>query len=245
MKYRLTWSGLADNNYYEAIAKYCLPSWEKLPGKKFVIHDANSICITDVEIIPWEHVPNNDANFLKTNPKKKPWNFWRKMQSQVWAIRNLKDCDFFILLDTDIEILDFDELKFERELDNLRTSGNVWATGKSQLQKLDAGFIIIDMQHPKVSELTNYYENIWESNTITTLPKGYDGDAVESMFPIYPSYRLSNRDYGNGLHIYAVGAVHWGSKIPKALRAAWEGDGKSLVEKHLSEIVIKQYKNEI
>lgn len=241
---KLIWSGLADEKYYEYIAKYCLPSWKKLPGSKFIIHDASKIDIEGLKVIPWNTVPNNKSKFLSLTEKSKPLNFWRKMQSQVWAIRNLKDCDFLILLDTDIEILDFDQKLFNEELSNLLESGHIWATGESNRRGHDSGFIVLNMKHPRLKELTDHYENIWESGKILQLEKWYDGHAVESMFEEFPSYKIKNRDYGSGLHVYALGLVHYGSKIPKQLRAEWKGDGKSLVEKRLSEIAIKKYKND-
>jgi len=245
MKHSVIWSGLADEKYYNIIAQYCLPSWVKLPGNKKVISDTK-LSIPSIECVPWDPIPNMNSKFLKVSPSKKTWNFWRKMQSQVWAIRKYKDrCDFVILLDTDIEILDFDLKMFDKELEKFLESGHIWATGESNRQGHDSGFIILNTKHPLLDELTTYYENIWETNKIFELPKGYDGDAVESMFAIYPSYKIKNRDYGAGLHVYNLGLVHYGSKIPKALRAEWKGDGKSLIEKRLSEIVIKKYKGDV
>lgn len=242
--YKVAWAGLADSNYWHSIAKHCVPSWTKLPGDKFIIHDKDDVNIEGIQVIPWDKVQNNDSKFLKLTVKTKPLNFWRKMLSQVYSIRNLKGYDFVVLLDTDVEILDFDLEKFNQELDNLKKSGLVWATGESQQRKLDAGHIVIDMSHPMVTELIDHYENIWESGKILTLAKWYDGHAVESMFEQYPSYKIKNRDYGSGLHLYEIGTVHWGSKEPKMLRSTWNGDGKSLVEKRLSEIKIKKYKSD-
>jgi hypothetical protein len=241
----ITWAGLADKNYYNVIAQYCLPSWNKLPGDKYIIHDSNCINLPHIEIINWDMVPNNNSKFLKISPSKKTWNFWKKMQSQVWAIRNLgKECDFLVLLDTDIEILDFDVDLFNSELVKFKESNLVWATGESNRGGHDSGFIVLNIKHPLLAELTDYYENIWETDAIFKLEKSYDGHAVESMFPLYPSYKIKNRDYGQGLHVYNLGMVHYGSKLPKQLRAEWKGDGKSLVEKRLSEIVIKKYKGD-
>lgn len=245
MNYKLTWAGLADANYYNVIAKYCLPSWTKLPGDKYIIHDSTIIDIPNISVINWQLVPNNDSQFLKISPSKKTWSFWKKMQSQVWSIRNLgKDCDFLVLLDTDIEILDFNLEMFNTELTKFKESNLPWATGESNRQGHDSGFIVLNTTHPLLQELTDHYENIWETDAIFKLEKSYDGHAVESMFSKYPSYKIKNRDYGSGLHVYDLGMVHYGSKIPKALRAAWKGDGKSLIEKRLSEIVIKKYKGD-
>jgi len=240
----IAWSGLADEKYWEYIAKFCVPSWKKLPGDKYIITDSDQLNLSYAKIIKQENVLNKNAKFLKMSDNKKQGNFWRKMQSQVWALRNLKQYDWLVLLDTDVEILDFDQDKFYEEIENLKKSNLIWATGQSQLRKLDAGHIIINMRHPQLTDLTNHYENIWETGDIFKLNRPYDGDAVESMFSIYPSHRLKNRDYGKGLHLYDFGTVHWGSKEPKSLRNTWPGDGKSLVEKRLSEIVIKKYKGD-
>jgi len=242
--YKLAWAGLADLNYWNAIAKYCVPSWTKLPGDKFIIHDANDLNIINIKTIPWNVVYNCEAKFLKLTNRLKPLNFWRKMQSQVYSIRNLKNYDFVILLDTDIEILDFDLEKFNKELESLKNSNFIWATGQSNRGGHDSGFIVLNVSHPQLKELTDYYENIWESGDIFKLDKWYDGHAVESMFDRYPSYKIKNKDYGSGLHVYDLGLVHYGSKIPKQLRADWVGDGKGLIEKRLSEIPIKTYKSD-
>jgi hypothetical protein len=240
----LFWSGLADKKYWDYIAKYCVPSWQRLPGGKYIISDTKLPDTSFAKTIAWNTVVNNNANFLKLTTRLKPLNFWKKMQSQVWAIRNLTNCDFLILLDTDIEILDFDEELFLKEMEKLVESNYVWATGESNRGGHDSGFIVLNMKHSLLEELTDYYENIWESGDIFKLEKWYDGHAVESMFERYPSYKIKNRDYGAGLHVYELGLVHYGSKIPKQLRAEWKGDGKNLVEKRLSEIVIKKYKGD-
>jgi hypothetical protein len=239
MQYKVAWSGLADLKYYSLIAKFCLPSWRKLPGDRYVVHDSDAITIPEITTIDWKSAVNNDSRFLTTTRKKKTLNFWRKMQSQLWAINNIKDVDFVVLLDTDIEVLTFDDDLFELELTALLSSGNVWAAGKSQLGHLDAGFIIIRMQHPRMHELISRYEDIWESGDIYKLNKSYDGHAVQSLFSEFPAYRLLNKDHGNGLHIYPLGLVHWGSKQPKQLRSEWIGTGADLIENYLATLPVK------
>jgi len=244
MKYKIIWSGLADENYWKYIAQYCVPSWTNLPGEKYIISDSKTINIPEINIVDWSKVPDNNAKFLKLSRKLKTLNFWRKMQSQVWALKNLADCDVIILLDTDVEIIDFNLEKFEKCLDDFIDSGLVWATGESQQRKLDAGHIFINTKHPDLKTLIHDYEDYWNSGKIFTLEKSYDGHVVEDMFKQYPSFKIKNRDYGSGLHLYDIGTVHWGSKEPKQLRATWNGAGKSLVEKRLGEITIKKYKND-
>lgn len=247
MKYKLIWSGLADENYYNVIAKYCIPSWTKLPGDKNIIHDSNVINFSNISITYWDNVYNKNSEFLKSPlVSKKSLNFWKKMQSQVWAARRFKkDYNFIILLDTDIEVLDFDIDMLEKELDNFVSSNLPWATGRSQSRLHDSGFIILNTQHRLFDELINHYENIWESGDIFKLRKWYDGHAVESMFELYPSYKIMNTDCGKGLHVYNLGLAHYGSKIPKALRAENIGLGKEIIDMYLKNknIIIKKYKN--
>lgn len=246
MKYKIMWSGLADENYYNVIAKYCLPSWTILPGDKHIVHDGNSINIDDIAVTPWEIVSNKQSNFLKRHPSKKVWSFWRKMQSQTWAARKFKkDYDFVILLDTDIEILEsFDEIKFEKELDKFIDSDLIWATGRSQSRLHDSGFIILNTSHELYDSVLNDYEDIWEGEDckLSKLKKPYDGHAVESMFEKYPSYKIMNTDYGKGFHVYDLGLVHYGSKIPKNLRSKSTEPGHVIVDQYTKDILVKKYK---
>jgi hypothetical protein len=240
----IKWSGLADEQYYEYIAKYCLPSWNKLPGDKHIVVDGKYVQHNFLNTVNWKKVGNYDAPFWSIQKeRKKTNNFWRKMQSQVWAVRNIFDCDILVLLDTDIEVLDFDKEKFNAMLDDFVTTDFIWATGQSQRRGHDSGFIVFNMHHPKLHELIDYYENIWDSGDIFKLAKSYDGHAVESMFDLYPSYKIPNIDYGSGFHVYDLGLVHYGSKIPKQLRRESTADGKNIVEEFTKDKKVKMSKH--
>jgi hypothetical protein len=169
------------------------------------------------------------------------------MRSQVWAARKFKEkYDFVVLLDTDIEILNsFDKNKFEEELDKFIDSDLVWATGRSQSRLHDSGFIILNTSHNLYDNVINDYEDIWEGDDckLSLLAKPYDGHAVESMFETFPSYKIMNTDYGRGLHVYDLGFVHYGSKIPKSLRSNSSHPGHLIVEEYTKDIILKKYKN--
>lgn len=243
---KIKWSGLADERYYEHIAKYCLPSWKKLPGEKYIVHDSNVINYKFFNIINWDTVVNYNSKYWLTynNNKRKTNSFWKKMQSQVWAVRNIKDCDFLILLDTDIEVLDFDKKKFNAMLNDFLKTDYIWATGESQRRGHDSGFIIFNMHHPRLTELIDHYENIWDSGTIFNLKKSYDGHAVESMLADnFPSYKIPNLDYGSGFHVYDLGFVHYGSKIPKQIRKESTLPGSKIVEDYTKDKKIKMTKH--
>ena len=240
---KIKWSGIADEKYYEYIAKYCLPSWYKLPGEKYIINDGTSIKHDFLKVINWNEVGDYTAPFWQIQKeRKKTNNFWRKMQSQVWAVRNIKNCDFLVLLDTDIEVLDFNETMFREELQKFIDSDYVWATGRSQSRLHDSGFIVFNMNHPQLHNLVNEYEDIWNSGEIFNLNKSYDGNAVESMFDKWPSYKIMNTDYGKGLHIYDIGFVHYGSKVPKSMRAKWPDDPTQKLREYIKPIQVKRYK---
>jgi hypothetical protein len=225
----IAWSGLADAKYYELIAKYCLPSWSKLPGDKYVICDEDVIDIPKIKIVQWNDIYNQNNLFTEFCNRTKPVNFWRKMQSQVWALRNLRDYNFVVLLDTDVEVINFNLDEFDSILKGLLESKCIWATGESQLKKLDAGHIIVNMIDPRLDQLLYDYENIWESKKILELDRAYDGDAVESLFEKYPSYKIKNTDHGGGLHTYRLGTAHYGSKIPKKIRSLWKGSTEDMI----------------
>jgi len=215
----IAWSGLADASYFKLIAQYCIPSWTKLPGNKYIVHDSYDIDIKDIKIIDWEYSYNRESNFVKKCRRTKPLNFWRKMQSQIWALKNLRQYNWVVLLDTDVEVFNFNLNEFYNILNNIKENNLIWATGQSQLNKLDAGHIIVNMRDKRLDQLIFDYENIWESGKIFEFKRYYDGQAVESLFSKYPSYKIKNTDHGGGLHTYELGTVHYGSKIPKLLRA--------------------------
>jgi hypothetical protein len=231
----IAWSGLADAKYYEFIAKYCLPSWQQLPGDKYVICDDDVIDIPNIEIVQWNNVYNQGNLFTEFCNRTKSVNFWRKMQSQVWALRNLRRYDFVVLLDTDVEIVKFNQDVFEQILIGLIESKHIWATGESQLKKLDAGHIIVNMSDSRLDQLLYDYENIWESKKIFELNRAFDGDAVESLFEKYPSYKIKNKDQGGGLHTYTLGTVHYGSKIPKKIRSLWTGSTEEMISEMIKD----------
>lgn len=240
----IAWVGLADNNYWDYIAKYCVPSWKNLPGDRYIITDNKNLVLDkDFKIVDISQILKTDTPFLKRKEgSAKVHNFWRKMQTQVWAVNFLKEYDFIILFDTDIEVFDFDLNLFDEILKKIKEDNFVWATGQSQRKGHDSGFIVVNMSHDKTLELFAEYEDIWDSGKINTLHKAYDGDAAENMLEKYPSLKIRNIDYGKGMHVYNLNVVHWGSKEPKAERAAAKS-GRDLLDRKLKEITPKIFKN--
>jgi hypothetical protein len=108
---KIAWSGLTDSVYWDIIASCCVPSWNTLPGDKYLICDFESY--NDITVINSSTIDNPNSAFLKTHTRsRKQNNFWKKMRSQVWAIKNLKSYECIVLLDTDIEVYDFKFFQF-------------------------------------------------------------------------------------------------------------------------------------
>ena len=237
----IAWCGLVDQKYWDYIAKCCIPSWTNLPGSKFLITDNMSLPVSnEFTLVDYETVYNRNSQFNASS--KKVDNFWKKMQSQVWAVRNLTEFDWIVLFDTDIEVLSFDINMFLGIVNQLRDSGLVWATGESQRKGHDSGFILVNTKHPNMLDLFTEYENIWESGKIFELDKAYDGNAVELLLHTYPSIKIRNTDCGKGMHLYDLGPVHWGSKEPKEQRREAK-NGEDVVRQRLLANPPKVYKN--
>jgi hypothetical protein len=214
---KIAWSGLTDSVYWDIIASCCVPSWDTLPGDKYLICDFESY--NDFTVINSNTIDNPNSDFLKTHTKsRKQNNFWKKMRSQVWAIKNLKSYDCIVLLDTDIEVYDFNQEIFNKHVDNFLKSNCVWGLGNSQLNNIDSGMIFINPAHPLLNELVYEYENTWESGEILKLPRAYDGYVVLELVKKYPFYEIPNWDYNQGQHNYNFGFYHWGGKESKPIR---------------------------
>ena len=214
---KIAWSGLTDSVYWDIIASCCVPSWNTLPGDKYLICDFESY--NDITVINSSTIDNPNSAFLKTHTRsRKQNNFWKKMRSQVWAIKNLKSYECIVLLDTDIEVYDFNQDIFNKHVNNFLKSNCVWGLGNSQINDIDAGMIFINPAHPLLNDFVCEYENMWESGEILKLPKPYDGDVVVEMIKKYPFYEIPNWDHGQGQHSYSFGFYHWGSKESKPIR---------------------------
>jgi len=230
MTYRIAWSGLSDLQYWKNIAQYCVPSWKDLPGDKFLITDFDLI-EGDINIIKWNEVADVTQGFpVKFSKSNKQTNFWRKMKSQVWAIKNLKDYDFLILLDTDIETYNFNREDFFSLINQIDKENPVWSIGSST-NGIDAGFIIINFKNKVLMDLIDEYEKYWEEGHILSLPNGYDGDVVQDMIKTYQPLLIPNINTDFGQYYYKIGLYHWGSKISKPIRRSLINSSEYIKEK--------------
>lgn len=228
---QIAWSGLSDYNYWNNIAGLCVPSWKDLPGDKFLVTDKIDLTVEGISLIDWQQVGDNYSGFpTKFSQGKKQTNFWRKMKSQIWAIKNLKKYDWVVLLDTDIEVHKFNNLILENILSDIRKQNKLWSVGCSN-EGVDAGFIIVDMQNNQVDDFFKEYENFWEEGHILKLKNGYDGDVVEEMTHRYEPLFVYNINTDYGQYFYDVGLYHWGSKISKPIRRSLSNSFEYINEK--------------
>lgn len=234
--------GVSDQHYYEHIAKYCLPSWETLPGDKFLITDLLDVREHFFKIVNLDKILNLESNFIKNfQSSKKVYNFWKKMQSQCWAIKNLKTYDWVVLLDTDVENINFDEKMFDEHLEKIKENNQLWGIGfKRNLfnDSIDSGVIIVNMLHPDVDVAFDEYETFWNQGKIYDLKKAYDGNVMVEMLKKYTATYILTTGYGHGRFLYDVGIMHWGGKEPKEFRKSLI-DSKTYVSKLLNVDSIK------
>jgi len=222
MDYKIAWVGLADKNYWDYIAKYCVPSWSVLPGDKFLVTDEVSLSSDHfLNLIYFDQIKNQNAVFTKHKISKKTTNFWKKMQAQRWAISTLTDYDWVILCDTDIEVINFNLNLFLDNLQDIKNQNKLWGIGfKRDMfeDSIDSGFISVNMKHPEVNKAFVEYENIWESGKIFNLKKSYDGNAMWEMVTNYPAFKFLETGLGDGKFLYDIGLFHWGGRLPKEIR---------------------------
>lgn len=214
-------AGMCDKNYWEHIAKYCVPSWKMFPYDRVIISDDKDIVSKDfATVLDQETFIDYNSNFNTKYCKKiKPFTFWKKMQGQVHAIKTYKNThDWLLFLDTDIELFDFNKELFDIEFEKLKQSNNIWTIGNYNLGGPDVGVIVFNLKHPNIDKLLDDYVNVWESGKILELGKAYDGEAVLYTTNKYPCNKLEMSHYINGLHIYDNGLCHWCGKSAKVIR---------------------------
>lgn len=236
---KIAFLGLCDQQYYDHIGKYCLPSWESLPGDKFLITDILDIKEDFLKIIDLTNVLDLESNFIKKfQTSKKVYNFWKKMQSQCWAIKNFKKYDWVVLLDTDIENINFDKVMFDQYLEKIKKNNQLWGIGFKRNMfddSIDSGFIVVNMLHRDVDVAFKEYENFWNQGKIYDLKKAYDGNVMWEMIKKFPGEYFLTTSYGQGRFIYDIGLIHWGGGEPKEFR-------KSLIDskKYVLELLKKE-----
>lgn len=215
-------AGLCDINYYNYIGKWCLPTWKNVDCDKILLtDDIDFVNEHSIKSIQYDDVINFQCNFI-TNlcNKRKPINFWKKMQCQIWTFKRYqKEYDFILFLDADIEIVNFNQEIFKEIISKFKSQNNVWALGMSNDNGLDAGVFMINCKHPNLDDLIFDYEQVWESGKILELHRPYDGEAVAYTCKKYQHSIITNKNLGKGQHFYNWGGFHWGGKESKLFRS--------------------------
>ena len=101
----ITWITSFGQSYYDNVAKYNLPGWSMLEGRKIaMVDDMPEFKYKDIEIIDAApaYPPKTDPHWALGGTKK--GKFWRKGRCFLWAIRNAKT-RWVIWLDSDVKVL--------------------------------------------------------------------------------------------------------------------------------------------
>jgi hypothetical protein len=150
------------------------------------------------------------------------------MQTQLWAVKNLK-YDFIILIDADIEVVDYSFHTFNQELSKLKENNIPWAVGlkpKEDIEKfkkkttlgpdIDSGMIVVNTAHKSIEEIFTAYEQFWETGSIHELKKAADGEVIFELIKKYPCNFLTTKMLGPGKILYEFGLFHHAGKSNKA-----------------------------
>jgi hypothetical protein len=225
---KIAWITLADKSYYKNYAEKLLPSWNVLPGDKFLVTDFNPI-IEHFSIVDWNTINDPLSKFINQFSKsKKENNFWRKMLTQTWAVNNLQPYDILVLLDSDIEVTSFNETQFFKEINLLKENDVLWSIGLKSSEdilkyknkvvtepSIDSGFIIVNNTHSNKDITFNEYKDFWETGKIRNLKKAADGEVMSEMIKKYNCNFLKTKMTGPGQIVYDIGFYHYAGKKNK------------------------------
>ena len=248
----IAWCGVADNHYWNRIARYCVPSWRDLPGTVFCINEQKAQATNGMISISYQRAIDTECKFRSIADGAKIVNFWKKMRSQIWALDNLAWADVIVMLDTDIEAVNFDQDRFYHAAQEFLESRQLWATSHragceitNNRPYIDSGVVFFNPQHPDAREWRKNYEAIWNSGAIWHLPAPYDGDAVVCMLRLYPSFRINHLNINKGCNLYAWGMTHWGSVSKQWRKTAKPREVHDLVDQPLQQFAAREFPAEI
>lgn len=182
----ITWLTSFNSIYYESVAKYNLPGWKLLEGKKLImIDDPSKINLKniDAEIVDATVAYPKDDPYWQISGKKHK--FWKKGKCFLWALRNI-DTRYLIWLDSDVKINKAPDLS--RFWPN---EGDVGSIICGNLKQAESGFVIIDRLHPLFDSWVKKYEEAWYNGIIDTLHRPWDNDVLWYAVKDLPHRNLS------------------------------------------------------
>ena len=172
--------------YFDAVARYNLPGWNMLPGRKIAMVD-------DMPEFSWPGIEVMDAAPAYPGQDDPHWalggtkkgKFWKKGRCFLWALRNFTT-RYVIWLDSDVRINSTPDLqRFAPSEDQVASiiCGN--------LKQAESGFVIVDRHHPLFASWTQVYEQAWYNGVVDTLHRPWDNDVLWYAVKDLPHRNLS------------------------------------------------------
>lgn len=179
-----TWVTSFGPLYYENVAKYNIPGWSHLKGRKIALVDGNmNINLGDIEIIDSTPAyPKKDMYWAIGGKKHK---FWIKGKCFIWALQN-SNTRYVIWLDSDVKILNEPNLEKYMPRD-----GEVASIICGNLRQAESGFVLVDTHHELFDSWLKKYEEAWYNGIIDTLHRPWDNDVLWYAVKDLPHRNLS------------------------------------------------------
>jgi hypothetical protein len=180
----ITWVTSFNKIYYENVAKYNLPGWKLLSGRKIaLVDDMSDFKYQDIKIIDSSPAyPKKDIYWNITGKKHK---FWKKGKCFIWALKNV-DTRYLIWLDSDVKVNKTPDLSRFWPKD-----GDVASIICGNLKQAESGFVIIDREHSLFKNWLTVYEEAWYNGIIDTLHRPWDNDVLWYAIKDLPHRNLS------------------------------------------------------
>ena len=180
------WVTSFGRGYYEAVARYNLPGWSLLEGRKVAMVD-------DWPDFAWPGIETQDSAAAYPGRDDPHWalggtkkgKFWKKGRCFLWALRNF-NTRYVIWLDSDVRVNSTPDLSrfAPRE-------GEVASIICGNLKQAESGFVIVDRHHALFDSWTQVYEQAWYNGIVDTLHRPWDNDVLWYAVKDLPHRNLS------------------------------------------------------
>ena len=180
------WVTSFGRGYYEAVARYNLPRWSLLEGRKVAMVD-------DWPDFAWPGIETQDSTPAYPGRDDPHWalggtkkgKFWKKGRCFLWALRNF-NTRYVIWLDSDVRVNSTPDLSrfAPRE-------GEVASIICGNLKQAESGFVIVDRHHALFDSWTQIYEQAWYNGIVDTLHRPWDNDVLWYAVKDLPHRNLS------------------------------------------------------
>jgi hypothetical protein len=205
--------------YWENTAKYCIPSWN-LPGRITVFFEQSAGRVDWINEIPFDVqilIPPSLTFSNSITERAKVQKFWGKSYTQIHAVKNRKENERIIWIDSDVEqtsevTADIFNFKFLEPIAILDS--------QDDRDRWETGLVIFNDEHEKLNLIMKKYEQFWnDSDKLSSLWKPYDAQVLGEIALERGYYNLCQRPCKNldalNNSIYSNYFIHWINKQNK------------------------------